>query len=228
LSKTASFARNKANGRASIPPSVFPQWALEAMRPVVRAFSRACWKLKLVGTENIPSEGGLIIASNHQSYIDPFWISIPINRPVRYLAWSVAFNWPLVGKLITLLGAWPLQVEGSDPAAIRRSLQWLKDGGVLVIFPEGARSTFDGTMSHFKAGAVRLALEANVPILPVTIRGGNRVWPRNQKLPKRAAVEITYHPLQHVTTLCGEETRECARRQTDVLKQTIASALTHH
>ena len=195
------------------------------MRPFVRLFSRACWKLKLVGTENIPSEGGLIIASNHQSYIDPFWISIPVNRPVRYLAWSVAFKWPLVGKVITLLGAWPLQVEGSDPAAIRRSLQWLRDGGVLVIFPEGARSTREGTMTRFKAGAVRLALEANVPILPVTIRGGNQVWPRNQTLPRRGAVEIIYHPLQHIVPLAGEETRDCARRETGVLSQTIASAL---
>ncbi|HEY6120808.1 MAG TPA: lysophospholipid acyltransferase family protein [Pyrinomonadaceae bacterium] len=224
MSKSGTPNGSKGNGRA-FQPSVFPQWALEAMRPVIRAFSRACWNLKLTGTENIPSEGGLIIASNHQSYIDPFWISIPINRPVRYLAWNVAFNWPVVGKVITLLGAWPLQVEGSDPAAIRRSLQWLRDGGVLVIFPEGARSTIEGTMSHFKAGAVRLALEADVPILPVTIRGANRVWPRNQKLPRRGDVEIIYHPLQRSAPLAGEETRECARRETNSLSQTIASGL---
>jgi len=198
---------------------------LDAIRPLVRLLSRACWKLRFVGIEDLPSNGGLIIASNHQSYIDPFWISIPINRPVRYLAWNVAFNWPVVGKAITLLGAWPLQVEGSDPATIRRSLQWLRAGGVLLIFPEGARSTSEGTMSHFKAGAVRLALEANVPILPVTIRGGNRVWPKNQTLPRLGPVEIIYHPLQRISPLAGEETRQCARRETNRLSKTIASAL---
>lgn len=219
------MSRNGSAARASIEPAVCPQWALDAIRPFVRWLSRACWKLKLVGTENLPSKGGLIIASNHQSYIDPFWISIPVNRPVRYLAWNVAFNWPLVGKAITLLGAWPLQVEGSDPAAIRRSLNWLRNGGVLVIFPEGARSTAQGSMSHFKAGAVRLALEANVPILPVTIRGGNRVWPKNQALPRLGMVEIIYHPLQQIRQLAGEETRDCARRETVELSKTIASAL---
>lgn len=219
------MARNGGANRATVEPAVCPQWALDSVRPLVRLLSRACWKLKLVGTENLPPNGGLIIASNHQSYFDPFWLSIPVNRPVRYLAWNVAFNWPVVGKVMTLLGAWPLQVEGSDPAAIRRSLQWLRGGGVLVIFPEGARSTSEGTMSHFKAGAVRLALEANVPILPVTIRGGNRVWPRNQTLPKLGTVEIIYHPLQRITPLAGEETRECARRETHALSRTIASGL---
>src|SRR4030095_11472740 len=173
------------------------------------------------GTANIPSGGGLIIASNHQTYFDPFWLSIPINRPLRYLAWNEAFEWPLVGKIITLLGAWPLQVEGSDPAAIRRSLQWLRDGGVLVIFPEGARTTSEGSLMRFKAGAVRLAMEASVPILPVTIRGANRVWPRNQKLPRLAPVEIIYHPPRRIEPLPGEETRSCARRETEMLAQTI-------
>jgi len=181
--------------------------------------------MKHRGVENIPSSGGLIIASNHQSYIDPFWISIPILRPVRYLAWSVAFDWPVVGKIITALGAWPLQVNGSDPTAIRRSLQWLRQGGVLVIFPEGGRSTSDGAMTRFKAGAVRLALEANVPILPVTIRGANRVWPRNQMLPRPGNVEIIYHQLQRIQPVSTEETRDCARRETALLAQTIESAL---
>jgi 1-acyl-sn-glycerol-3-phosphate acyltransferase len=196
------------------------------MRPVVRTVSRFCWNIKHHGTSNIPSEGGLIVASNHQSYFDPFWLSIPINRPIRYLAWSEAFGWPFVGKVITLLGAWPLQVKGSDPTAIRRSIQWLRDGGVLVIFPEGARSTSAGSLMRFKAGAVRLAMEATVPILPVTIRGANRVWPRDQKLPRLGQVEIIYHSPRKIEPLPGEETRTCARRETDILARTIEAPLT--
>jgi 1-acyl-sn-glycerol-3-phosphate acyltransferase len=208
------------------PDGVFPQWVLEVIRAVVGISSRLCFSLKHYGTDNIPTTGGLIIASNHQTYFDPFWISLPIRRPVRYLAWDEAFDWPLVGRALTLLGAWPLQVEGSDPSAIRRSIQWLKNGGVLVIFPEGARSTRDGVMGRFKAGAVRLALEAEVPILPVTIRGANRVWPKHQQLPRISPVEIVYHAPQKVEQLPGEETRTSARRQTAALAQTIESGLT--
>ena len=131
----------------------------------------------------------------------------------------------MVGKLIHLFGAWPLQLEGSDPAAIRRTLQWLNEGGSVVIFPEGGRGRRDGSMLKFKAGAVRLALEAGVPILPVTIRGGNRVWPAGRYLPCPARVEITYHPLFEVEQRQDEEPRICARRESERLASIIRSAL---
>jgi 1-acyl-sn-glycerol-3-phosphate acyltransferase len=214
------------NGAASKHIQVaLPQWSINVMRPMIAAGSRLLWRLEHKGLENIPQNSGLIIAANHQSYGDPFWLALPVKRPVRFLAWSEAFSWPVVGEAIGLLGAWPLQVEGSDPAAIRRSLTWLRDANVLVIFPEGGRGLPDGSMVRMKAGAVRMALEAQVPILPVTIRGANRVWPANRLLPRVGKVQITYHPLFHVEQLPGEETRACARRETERLAQIIRSAL---
>ena len=204
---------------------MLPQAVLSLMRPVVGLFSRAVWRLEHKGTKNIPTDTGLIVAANHQSYGDPFWLAVPIKRPIRFLAWSEAFSWPVIGKAIGLLGAWPLQIEGSDPAAIRRSLNWLRDGGVVVIFPEGGRGLADGSMIRMKGGAVRMALDAHVPILPVTIRGANNVWPANQTLPRPGKVEIIYHPVMHVEQLPGEETRACARRETERLANIIRSAL---
>lgn len=201
------------------------QWSIVLVRTVVSAVSHVLWRLEFTGVENIPRQGGVIIASNHQSYGDPAWLALPIKRPVRFLAWSEAFSWPVIGKAIRLLGAWPLQVEGSDPATIRRSLTWLREGGVIVIFPEGGRGKPDGSMIRMKGGAVRIALEAEVPILPVTIRGANRVWPAGQRLPHTGKVQIIYHPIIHVNQLPGEETRACARRETERLKGIIESAL---
>ena len=204
---------------------MLPQWALEVLRPIVGGVSRVFWKIEFAGEENIPAQGGVIIAANHQTYIDPFWLSLKIKRPTRYLAWSAAFGWPVVGKCLTWFGAWPLALEGSDPSAIRRSLQWLREGGAVVIFPEGGRSTASGALERFKAGAVRLALEANVPILPVTIKGGNRVWPRGWRIPRCRKVEVIYHPLQHPQLPAEEETRAFARRESERLAKLIASAL---
>lgn len=205
---------------------MFPQWALDLIRQAVAVLSRLCWKIEFVGLENVPTEGGLIVAANHQTYLDPFWLSIPVKRPTRYLAWSDAFKWPFVGRALIWFGAWPLAIEGSDPKAIRRSIQWLRDEGVIVIFPEGARSTESGELDRFKAGAVRLALEANVPILPVTIRGGNRIWPRGWRLPRVGKkVVITYHPVHRAQQSPQEETRACARRESENLSRVIASAL---
>lgn len=204
---------------------MLPQWMIEFLRPIVGLVSRVSWKLEHIGVEHIPKEGGVIIASNHQSYLDPFWLSLPVRRPVRYLAWSEAFSWPVVGKVMRFLGAWPLQVKGSDPGAIRRTLQWLRTGGAVVIFPEGGRGKADGDMIRFKGGAIRIALEAGVPILPVTIRGGNRIWPSGQRLPRFGKVEVIYHPLHEVNQSDGEEARACARRESDALAEIIGSAL---
>src|SRR6266478_3578252 len=172
---------------------MMPGWALEVCRPVVGGLSRLLWRVRWIHPERIPAAGGLIIASNHQSYIDPFWIGRPIKRPVRFLAWDEAFDWPVVGTGLRGFGAWPLQLEGSDPAAIRLSLRWLR--------------------------------EAGVPILPVTIRGGNRVWPSSQRFPRLGSVEIIYHPLFVVEQREGEEVRDCARRETERLAEIVRSAL---
>jgi 1-acyl-sn-glycerol-3-phosphate acyltransferase len=218
------MARSKKNGT---PPeaTVLPEWALGAIRVAFHTVSRVLWRVNYRGLENIPASGGVIIASNHQTYIDPFWVSVPIKRPTRYLAWNESFDWPIVGRFLGLFGAWPLKLEKSDPTAIRRSLQWLREGGAVYIFPEGGRCTPDGELMRFKNGAVRLALEAGVPILPVTIRGGHRVWPRGYSVPRFSKVEVVFHPLQTATPQPGEDARICARRETDRLAAVIGSAL---
>jgi 1-acyl-sn-glycerol-3-phosphate acyltransferase len=225
FSEPSALPKAASTTRRTDHPAVLPQWSIDVVRALVGVVSRVFWRLEFKGIENIPSDGGLIIAANHQSYGDPAWLALAINRPIRFLAWSEAFSWPVVGKAIQFLGAWPLQVEGSDPATIRRSLNWVRDGGAVVIFPEGGRGLPDGSMIRMKGGAVRMALEAGVPILPVTIRGGNRVWPAGQRIPRTGKVEILYHPVMHIEQLPGEETRACARRETERLSEIIGSVL---
>ncbi len=222
--------RRAAGGRPAAPPAreesyVLPPWAIKAVRLLLHALFRLCFGLRLKGAENIPREGGLVVAANHQSYFDPFWIAAPFSRQLRFLAWDAVFGWPVLGGLIRLLGAWPLQTQKSDARAIRQSVQWLRGGGALVIFPEGGRCLADGEMLPLKPGAARLALETNVPVLPVTIRGGHRVWPRGRKWPRLGRVEIVYHPPLRMTQLPGEDTRACARRETERLAEIIGSAL---
>jgi len=219
------MAGHRRRMRSKPEEFILPEWFFDLVRPPLNFLWRGLFKIRYQGTEHIPQTGGLIVAANHQTYIDPFWLSIPIKRPLRFLAWDAAFDWPLVGKLLGLFGAWPLQIEGSDPAAIRRTLQWLREGEAVVIFPEGARGRADGSMLRFKGGAVRLALEAEVPILPVTIRGAHRVWPAGRPVPRLGTVVVTYHPPFLVKQQPGEETRKCARRESDRLAAVIKSVL---
>lgn len=225
MSNPETISGKKAGADSKRVETALPEWSINLMRPIIGLGSRVFWRLEHQGVENIPTGGGLIIAANHQSYGDPFWLALPVKRSIRFLAWNEAFSWPVVGKAIRLLGAWPLNVQASDPAAIRRSLTWLRDSGVIVIFPEGGRGLPDGSMVRMKGGAVRMALEAGVPILPVTIRGANRVWPSNKLFPRLGKVEIVYHPVMHVKQLSNEEPRACARRETERLSEIIRSAL---
>ncbi|HEX8163517.1 MAG TPA: lysophospholipid acyltransferase family protein [Pyrinomonadaceae bacterium] len=221
--------RGEAGGVGVGPPSeesyVLPQWAIQIVRAALFKIFRLYFRLRLSGVGHIPREGGLIIAANHQTYLDPFWVGSPIKRPMRFLAWDRVLGWFVIGPLMRWLGAWPLQVQRADARAYRRSVQWLRAGGALVIFPEGRRGEPDGALQPFKHGTARLALEADVPVLPVTIRGGERVWSRERRVPRPGRVEIVYHPARRLAPLPGEDTRTCARRESERLYEIINSAL---
>ena len=104
-------------------------------------------------------------------------------------------------------------------------MKWLREGGAVMIFPEGERSSADGRVKRFKTGAARLALESGASILPATIRGGEKVWPRDQTLPRTGRVEIVFHPVRHINIQPGEDARLCVQRETEALAAVIKSAL---
>jgi 1-acyl-sn-glycerol-3-phosphate acyltransferase len=219
-------ARAQGRGAASCgDPFVLPQWAIGIVRSALFQLFRVVFRLHHTGVVNIPREGGVVIAANHQTYFDPFWIGSPIKRPLRFLAWDAVLGWFAIGRLMGWLGAWPLQTQKGDTRAYRRSVRWLRAGGALVIFPEGGRGCSDGSLQPFKPGATRLAVETNVPILPVTIRGGHRVWPRDWKFPRPGRVEIIYHPVLRLEALPGGDARARAQRASERLYEIIGSAL---
>jgi 1-acyl-sn-glycerol-3-phosphate acyltransferase len=209
------------------PPSM-PGWGIAAVRYGGWSLARLFLRIKYINRENIPQNraGGLLICANHQSYFDPFLICFPIKRPLRYMAWDAATRWFIVGNFIRALGAFPVNIERGGKDAYKMSVGWLKSGGSLVLFPEGARCKSDSELLDFKAGAVRIALQAGVPILPVTVRGANKVWAQDMNTPRLAKVEIVYHPLFELPPAPpGVDTRTHADNLTAKLKEIIAAGL---
>lgn len=204
-------------------------WVVAALRCTGYALGKTLWRISFQGKENIPEDDGrgLVIASNHQTYLDPYWICLPVYRQLRFMAWDEVFGWLVVGPVIRKLGAFPVSLEkGAALSQMKISLELLKAGDTLVVFPEGSRSFKDGKILEFKPGAARLAVEAGVPVLPVTIRGGNRVWPRGARFPTIGKVEVIYHPM--VETADFEpalDTRGKAMKLTKLLKEVISSGL---
>lgn len=206
-----------------------PPLIIDAARLISYAAGKILWRIQYHDKQNIPKnlKSGLLIVANHQTYFDPFWICAPLRRKYRFMAWDKAFDWFAVGSLIKYLGAFPVDTKkGTTKNVLRESLGALKDGATLVVFPEGARSFPDGKLAEFKTGAVRIALEANVPILPVTVKGANRVWSQTMKYPKLKKVEIFYHPLFYVPKLQeGGNYHTHLEKITQQLVETIGSKL---
>lgn len=195
---------------------------LDVFRPGVLWFCRAYFGLELQGTENIPATGGIVVTPNHQTYADPPLVTIPIRRPVYYMAWSRLFEIPLFGRWIRRLRAFPVKIEANDPSATRAAVRVLQAGEALMIFPEGGRSK-DGRVGDFKVGAFRLAVSVGVPVLPVTIAGGHESWPPGRMLPRRGRMRITYHPPLHAEP--GAEPRAAAHALAQRTRAVITETL---
>lgn len=149
--------------------------------------------LEYRGTENVPSEGPAILAGNHPSYLDPILVGLPMKRRIHFMAWDALFKIPVFGQIIRALGAFPVDLTpGKGDAAYHEAVNVLNDKHVLGIFPEGQRSD-SRLMGGLRTGVARLAIETGAPIIPATIGGATRVWPKWKLFPKPAKLIVTFH-----------------------------------
>lgn len=187
------------------------------------------FKIEFHGVENIPSEGACIITPNHVTYFDPIWITIPVRRRIYYMAWDKPFRIPVLGLMMRIFGAFPVNLDvAADASAQREAIELLRKGRALVMFPEGGR-TRTRKLMPFKMGAFRLALAHGMPILPVSIKGAEKIWPAGQMLPRPGKLTITYHPPIKVERIEEEasrsELKERARQLARKTHDVVASAL---
>jgi len=175
------------------------------------------------GAELIPRDRAVILASNHQSAFDIplFHALVPVG--FRWMSNRAFFSWPFVGRALKRMEA--IGVVKGSPAAVRRSWQEaveaLRAGHNLVIFPEGTWGDREGRMLPFQKGVVSIAREANVPVVPITISGSNRVNPPRTKEIHPGAIRMTVHPPMMPETWASATDEEWLER----LRGTIASAL---
>ncbi|RJP74233.1 MAG: 1-acyl-sn-glycerol-3-phosphate acyltransferase [Candidatus Zixiibacteriota bacterium] len=128
------------------------------------------FRLKIVGLENVPRDGRLIIAANHQSYLDPPLIGSTMPREIHFMAKASLFEKPLLGPLIRHLNSIPVTRSGQDLASLRTAVRVLDSGGALLIFPEGTRSR-SRQFLRATGGLGFLARQSGAPVLPVYIHG---------------------------------------------------------
>jgi 1-acyl-sn-glycerol-3-phosphate acyltransferase len=145
---------------------------------------RLLYNVRVVGEDAVPTHGAAIIAPNHLSFIDPFFVALVVNRHVTYIGkaeywddWRTRLFFELAGG-IPVRREDPLRARGSLEAGVRV----LRDGRLLGIFPEGTRSP-DGRLYKGKTGAARMALDVGCPIIPTGLIGTREVLPKDAKVP---------------------------------------------
>jgi 1-acyl-sn-glycerol-3-phosphate acyltransferase len=179
---------------------------------------RRLFRFKSKGEENLPREGGYVLSANHMSNIDPWPLGLPLypDRQLRFMAKSEMYKRPLKW-ILEPAGAFPVRRGVGDEEAMQRAVELAKGGEVVAIFPEGTRRN-KGVAKRHKArprsGAARVALQADVPLVPAAIGG-------TESLMKLGPLRVAYGPPIELDDLKDTELRRAAKIATERLMEAI-------
>ena len=158
-----------------------------------KAIAKTFFNYRVIGAENMIEEGPCIIAANHCSNLDPPLVGVACKRAIHYLAKKSLLDWPVLGPIFPQLNVIPVDQKNADRSALMGAIRVVKNGGAVLIFPEGSRSP-DGKLQPAQPGIGMIAAKTGAPIVPVRILGSFAILPRGSKLPKKLPVEIFVGP----------------------------------
>jgi 1-acyl-sn-glycerol-3-phosphate acyltransferase len=173
---------------------------------------------RLYGSQRLPMSGGVLLAANHQSFLDPVIFGLGLPRPVHFMARSSLFRRPLFGGLIRSLNAFPVRRGEVDHAAVREAIRLLGAGEMVLLFPEATR-TRDGSIAPPRGGLSMIAARAGVPIVPIVVDGAFRAWPRHRRLPRPAVIRVAVGEPIPPAELAGLSDHEAASMLHSRLKE---------
>jgi 1-acyl-sn-glycerol-3-phosphate acyltransferase len=168
---------------------------------ITRIIFRINGGLEVIGKENIPLEGGVIIAANHLSYLDPPLIGSVLPRRATFMARRRLFEIPLLGWTVSHY-AFPIDIGATRPSVIKETIARLKKGELIAIFPEGQRSE-TGELLEAKRGVGMIASVSNSSVVPTLIMGSNTALPFGAKWIRRAKVLIIFGKPIYPSTVNG-------------------------
>jgi len=159
------------------------------LQQVARVLFVAVFGIRVFGREHLPRSGGVLVVSNHQSYLDPILAAVGMPRPFHPMARESLFRFAPFAWLIRSLYAFPVRRGSADLRAMREAIRRLRAGQVVLVFPEATR-TRDGTIGRLHPGPVALARRAGAVMLPMVIDGAFEAWPRWRRLPRPYPIRV--------------------------------------
>ena len=165
----------------------------------------ALYNVRVFGRENVPIDGGMLLLSNHQSFLDPILCGLSLRRELDYMARDSLFHNRWFGSYIRSLNAFPVHRGHADTRAIKEIIRRLKAGRAVMMFPEATR-TENGRIRPIKSGFELITRRSGATTVPVVVDGAFEVWPRHQALPGMGRINV-----QFGRAITPEETRELGR-----------------
>ena len=199
-------------------PIMFPVCTF-VQRMTLRMFA----DYKVLGQENVPPMGPLIIVANHQSNFDPSVLGASIPRRMWFLAKEGMFWGPVAKWFLRSYGAFPVNREGPDIRAYRWVFDKLKHGQAMVIYPEGTRS--NGALQQAKSGVVRLALTSKAPLLPVGVTGTERLGTVFRVFNPTGRIRVNIGQVFSLPSIDGKLSDEVLDSLTEMIMHRIAALL---
>lgn len=148
--------------------------------------------LEVKGAKNVPLGGGFILASNHVSYVDPVAVGVGARRRLNYMARHDLFDNPFFSWLLKRLGVFPVKRGSADLGALKKALRLVKAGKGMLLFPEGRRREAQDALSNPEPGVGFLALKSGVPVIPVFVKGTDKVLPRHARFPRFKKISVHF------------------------------------
>jgi 1-acyl-sn-glycerol-3-phosphate acyltransferase len=188
-----------------------------------RLLFKSYFRWRVFNAERVPLEGGVILASNHASFLDPPLVGSGVKRGINYLARENLFRFPVMGWVLRQWQVVPVDRDGGGAAGLRAILDRLLLGGAIILFPEGTR-TRDGKLQPARSGIGLTVIKSTAPVVPVRVFGTFEAYGRHLRLPRPRRVAVKYGQPMRFEQLRAEA-KVCSKPRLKEIYQQVANEI---
>jgi 1-acyl-sn-glycerol-3-phosphate acyltransferase len=188
-----------------------------------RAVYATYFRWRVFGAENVPLTGGVILASNHASFLDPPLVGAGLKRDINYLARESLFRFPGIGALLRSWNSVPVDRDGGGARGLKKILDRLLAGGGIILFPEGTR-TRDGRLQPARSGIGLTVIKSTAPVVPVRVFGTYEAYGRHISIPRPHRIAVKYGAPMDFEALRAEA-KTCDKTRLKQIYQQVADEI---